>query len=525
MFSTSCPQCGAPLEFRSAAAVMAVCESCRSTLLKRGEQVERIGEMAAVFEDYSPLQLGATGHHGSRPFTLLGRIQLRYDDGYWTEWYASFDDGSFGWLSEASGQYTITVQKDVAGTDTVLPAFGTLRPGVGFDYDGRRYLASDIRSAHCAGGEGELPFRIGDGWQAQVADFRYESAFVTLDYSDAQQNAGQPVLYAGEAVELASLGCQGLRDVAEIRETAGRYRGDLVAFSCPSCGAPLTLPVGVADYVICGSCHAGVDCSAEQVRVFSKKRQVDAIETALQLGAQATFDGAKYTLLGLMRCRSTDGESKWDEYLLHNVERGFLWLVHSEGRWERVDVLNRWPMIGRDGQVLEDGKTYRERERYEAQVMYVVGAFNWRVQVGDRTHITDFAWRDFKMTREITADEIVWSRAKPLSNSKIAERFGVPGLAAAASAAGAAGAGRALGGGAVATADASRQRGFGPWPWIATIVMVFVNFERLFEFDGGTVFVVIGLLALWIPEWIVRAFHSGSGKPAKAGSSRSSRKE
>src|ERR1700761_7371375 len=115
MFSTSCPQCGAPLEFRSAAAVMAVCESCRSTLLKQGEAVERIGEMATVFEDYSPLQLGATGRYASRLFTLLGRIQLRYDAGYWTEWYAAFDDGTFGWLSDASGQYAITTQQNLEG--------------------------------------------------------------------------------------------------------------------------------------------------------------------------------------------------------------------------------------------------------------------------------------------------------------------------------------------------------------------------------------------------------------------------
>nr|WKF60094.1 hypothetical protein HUO10_004606 [Paraburkholderia busanensis] len=514
MFSTSCPQCGAPLEFRSAAAVMAVCGSCRSTLLKHGEAVERLGEMASVFEDYSPLQLGATGRYQTRTFTLLGRIQLRYDAGYWSEWYASFDDGTFGWLSDASGQYAVTTQRVPDASElAALPRFDSLSPGTPFEFEGKRYLASDIRTAQCVGGEGELPFRVGEGWQARVADFRYEDRFITLDYADADQQNGQPTVYSGESVELADLACQGLRDEAQIRETAGRYRGELKAFGCPSCGASLDCPVGVADYVICGSCHAGVDCSAEQATLFSKKRTLETIETALPLGASATFDGAKYTVLGLMRCRTPDGEYSWDEYLLHNLDRGFLWQVHSEGRWERVDVLNRWPMMSQRGQVLDDGKTYRESERYESEVIYVAGAFNWRVQVGDRTSITDFAWRDFKMTREESSNEIVWSSAKPLSNSKVADRFGMPELkggaakpskqAKPASKAAKAGTGKS-------SKSGHATVGFGPWPWIATFLMAFVNFGRLFEFDGSTVLVIIGIVALWAPEWIWRAFHEES---------------
>ncbi|NYH26554.1 DUF4178 domain-containing protein [Paraburkholderia bryophila] len=511
MFSTSCPQCGAPLEFRSAAAVMAVCGSCRSTLLKHGEAVERLGEMAAVFEDYSPLQLGATGQYQTRSFTLLGRIQLRYDAGYWSEWYATFDDGSFGWLSDASGQYAVTTQRALEDSETAtLPSFDSLSPGVPFEFDGKRYLASDIRTAQCVGGEGELPFRVGEGWQARVADFRYEDHFITLDYADADQQHGKPALYSGESVELAELACQGLRDEAEIRESAGRYRGDLAAFTCPSCGASLDCPVGVADYVICGSCHAGVDCSAPQATLFSKKRTLEAIDTALPLGASATFDGAKYTVLGLMRCRTPDGESSWDEYLLHNLERGFLWQVHSEGRWERVEVLNHWPMISQSGQVLDDGKTYRESEHYVSEVTYVAGAFNWRVQVGDKTSITDFAWRDFKMTREVTADEIVWSRARPLTNSKVAERFGMPELAAGAAASRRATQPKASESDLKPAREGFTTAGFGPWPWIGTGVMVFVNFGKLFEFDGSTVLVIIGILALWAPEWIWRAFHDES---------------
>ena len=101
---------------------MAVCAFCRSTLLKRGTDVERIGELATVLDDASPIQIGTAGRYGKRAFTVLGRIQMTYDAGAWSEWYVVFDDGTFGWLSDASGQYAITVREP-----TMRPAAHGLR--------------------------------------------------------------------------------------------------------------------------------------------------------------------------------------------------------------------------------------------------------------------------------------------------------------------------------------------------------------------------------------------------------------
>lgn len=43
MFHANCPACGAPVELKSAAAVMAVCSFCKSTLLRDGETLSDIG--------------------------------------------------------------------------------------------------------------------------------------------------------------------------------------------------------------------------------------------------------------------------------------------------------------------------------------------------------------------------------------------------------------------------------------------------------------------------------------------------
>ncbi|WP_442975522.1 DUF4178 domain-containing protein, partial [Salmonella enterica] len=93
-------------EFRSAASALAVCSFCRSTLVRDGEALRRIGQSAELFDDHSPLQLGAAGRWRGAAFTLVGRLQVRYAGGSWNEWHALFDAADAaetprsGWLSE-----------------------------------------------------------------------------------------------------------------------------------------------------------------------------------------------------------------------------------------------------------------------------------------------------------------------------------------------------------------------------------------------------------------------------------------
>lgn len=131
----ACPHCGAPVEFRSAAAPAAVCSFCRSTLARDGETLRRIGESAELFDDHSPLQLGAAGRYQGAAFTVVGRLQLRYAQGVWNEWHALFDTGRSGWLSEDNGRYVIAFDVPLAGADVPEPR--ALQPGVRCLIDGR----------------------------------------------------------------------------------------------------------------------------------------------------------------------------------------------------------------------------------------------------------------------------------------------------------------------------------------------------------------------------------------------------
>ena len=92
------------------ASASAVCSFCRSTLVREGDALRRIGESAELFDDHTPLQLGAAGSHQGLAFTLVGRLQYGTADGTWNEWHALFDGGKSAWLSEDNGAYVFSFE-------------------------------------------------------------------------------------------------------------------------------------------------------------------------------------------------------------------------------------------------------------------------------------------------------------------------------------------------------------------------------------------------------------------------------
>lgn len=76
--------------------------------MRDGETLKRIGKMAELFDDHSPLQLQTSGSWNGQAFTLVGRLQYKYGEGTWTEWHAVLADGSSAYLSEDNGAYVFT---------------------------------------------------------------------------------------------------------------------------------------------------------------------------------------------------------------------------------------------------------------------------------------------------------------------------------------------------------------------------------------------------------------------------------
>ena len=143
MKTANCSSCGALVTFRSPASLLAVCEYCRSTLVRHGAEVENLGRMAELLEDASLIRLGTEGKFHGMHFAVIGRIQLQYAQGLWNEWHLLFDNQRSGWLGEANGDYTITF---LTPPKEPLPAFSELSAGMTLEIIGEPF--TEIGRAH-----------------------------------------------------------------------------------------------------------------------------------------------------------------------------------------------------------------------------------------------------------------------------------------------------------------------------------------------------------------------------------------
>ncbi len=200
----NCPQCGARIEFKFSSAVQTVCESCKSILVRHDVDLTRVGEVADLPPDVSPIQMGTEGVYRNKAFWVAGRILYQYEFGGWNEWHIVFQDGVSGWLSDAQASYAVTFAADPGQT---LPPAGELAPRTAFRFANTGYQVATLTHARYAGVEGELPFEYWDKDEVLFADLRSATAnFGTIDYSEEP-----PLLFLGEAVDFDSLRLKNLR--------------------------------------------------------------------------------------------------------------------------------------------------------------------------------------------------------------------------------------------------------------------------------------------------------------------------
>lgn len=426
----ACPNCGAPVEFRSAASTSAVCGFCRSTLARDGDSVRRTGEVAELFDDHSPLQLGAHGRLQGVSFTLIGRLQLAYAEGTWNEWHAWFDNGRSAWLSEDNGAYVLSFETPLEGRP---PAADELKVGTRQVLLGTAWDVASAVKARLISAQGELPHAPPVAQlEFTVVELRNAAGEVaSLDYSDA--HAAQ--LSVGRSATLAELALQGLRETSE-RTLSAR------ALNCPQCGAPLQAKLQGTQSMSCHQCHALIDLTGETgaqlTSISQSPRPPSGGGAKIALGSTgrlAVEPGASsdWQLVGYLERADVpeDGEppTPWSEYLLFNRLEGFAFLVDSSEGWSVVRPLTGAPMVA--GQHAKwQGQTFQKGYSYTARVNWVEGEFYWRVKRDERALVTDYsgigAAAGRLMSREQTGHEVTWSAGRKLAASDVAAAFNLP---------------------------------------------------------------------------------------------------
>ena len=417
MKTAPCPSCGAPVVFRSASSLYAVCAFCRSTLLRDGEDLKNLGRMAELMDDPSRIQIGSEGRFRGGHFAVIGRIQLKYDAGLWNEWHILFDDGRSAWLSEAGGEYVVSSLVPVDGD---MPAFEALKPEMPVTIAGRIFFVTDLQTARCIAGAGELPFKVESGYDVKTADLRGNDRFVTIDYSETP-----PLVFVGYPAQFDELGLTNLRP-GEGAAPSATIKA--TAFNCPHCAAPLAVHSPAIESIGCASCGAIVGVEHEGVRLLARAAQQMKIVPWLPLGSQGTLNCIAWEAIGFLRrsTRSAGVDYAWSEYLLFNAEAGFAWLTEYDGHWNFVRTLSKPPSVAR-GQA----SFWYQRELFKrfssgmAEVTYVVGEFYWRVAVGESCFVEDYICPPRMLSRELTDKEVTWSEGEYLEPEGLRAAFGI----------------------------------------------------------------------------------------------------
>jgi DNA-directed RNA polymerase subunit RPC12/RpoP len=421
VYRAPCPGCGAPVEFRSAQSTHAVCSYCHSTVVRAGETLQRLGKMSEVFEDYSPLQLMASGRYGDTPFTLVGRLQFRGGGGSWTEWQAAFDDGRVGQLSEDNGSYVMTFP---APLGREVPPAERFRVGGTTAVAGKTFSVSANDDAALVSAQGELPKLPPLNHAFRAVELRSpEGEVIAIDYGTVP-----PQVSRGRGVRLDELQLVGLRAEAA-KEEKGRQ------FACPNCGAPVQVNLAGTLSITCPSCGSIIDVSRGIGGELKHAEQDEPVRPLIPLGTRGKLQGSDWQVVGFQHRMGTprgagedDDEEHfgWSEYLLYNAGRGFVFLVDSEEGWSVVKPVTGAPKLAMDGRTATHlHRKYQLKYSYDAETNYVAGEFYWPVVRGQKTFNRDFADGNLLLSMEQSPREITWSSGSAMPAAAVAAAFGM----------------------------------------------------------------------------------------------------
>jgi hypothetical protein len=412
-----CPQCGAPVTFQSATAEVAICEHCRSVVVRKDVNVSVIGQMAVVPPDVTPLQVGTSGQVDKLGFRLLGRVRVAWEGGSWNEWFIEFGDHTRGWLAEAQGFFMVL-------RETPLQNFhadaSQLNAGVTVTLNGQPFRVTDAKPVRCLGGEGELPDPVTADEKWQSIDLEGANGIVAS--LEATPDGGWR-LFLGKNEPFTALELQNLRPVPSWNGVPPLLEeNETNPLNCPSCGGVVKLSAaGQTMTATCSHCGTLLDTSNPTLAVVQQAARSRTVTPEVPLGTRGKFDGVEYEMIGFTQRNNAD--ATWMEYLLFNPYHGFRWLTECEGNWALVDRLLVAPASPDNFQ----GHSYELDADEPCQVTYVEGEFYWQVRRGEKAQVADYYSGSLVLSREYYPElnEVTWSAGESISDNDVMMAFGL----------------------------------------------------------------------------------------------------
>jgi len=267
--------------------------------------------------------------------------------------------------------------------------------------------------------QGELPKLPPLGQPFALVELRDpDGELLSIDYGSAP-----PQVQRGRAVRLQDLRLTGLKEESA-RDEQGRQ------FNCPRCGAPVRVELASTKSCTCSSCDSIIDLSEGLGGELRHAAQYEPIQPLIPLGSAGQFEGAPWQVVGFQhrtgREAGDDESFGWEEYLLYNRQRGFIFLVDASDGWSLVRPTTGAPQHKPGAQQASYlGTQYRLTSSYQAETNYVTGEFYWPVVRGQKTSNSDFAAVGGRgiLSREQTPGELTWSHGSRIDSSAVAQAF------------------------------------------------------------------------------------------------------
>jgi hypothetical protein len=195
-------------------------------------------------------------------------------------------------------------------------------------------------------------------------------------------------------------------------------------FACKNCGAAVEDKIkGWSVSIVCSSCGAVIDLSSEEKKVIGLIKNIkEESGIEIPLGSRGKLKDIEWEVIGFLKKRDTKYFVVWQEYLLFNPKYGFAWLTQVNGHWNFMRSTKQMVYV-HGSKATVSGQHYTLYNRGEAQVIYALGEFYWKIKTKDTVKLIEYICPPYVLSCEGSKDELVWTQGSYLELHEIEEAF------------------------------------------------------------------------------------------------------
>lgn len=442
MSSFPCPQCRHEIHWQSDSNGTTTCPNCESRLVVAESKVKAKTKLARFVASPLGLAVGWPMTIAGQPVDVLGRIQYRYESGYWDEFHLQLADRSHAWISVDEGRYIFQKEWSV---DVDLRGLRKLDAGESFMLGDTKFQVREIGFATMVGMQGALPFVVepneimhfveltsGDR-EVTVEIFRDESYHVfegeLLDPTSLQQDTNPRRTQSPFQKIYGPPVFEELEQASPPKEAAPK------SFMCPKCGKNIMPTSQETALVVCPACRHGLDITdvSKPQDLFSNPKNAQPVP--FKMGQECSFEGIRFRASGSVRYRqkTSEGTYHWTAFQLVPLEAGTTepyFLENEDGHWTLFRPIKPPTQgdpnhITRGQSVTYNSQTFEFAERGYCQIVSVDGELTWVPKVGDQLQFVDLVKVPEVVSCEWTREEMEWSHGTYLDRGEVALAFGM----------------------------------------------------------------------------------------------------